>query len=97
VNWPKIISGVFLAIFVGMVVWAATFFLQMHRDLTALRAQEADGQRRLAAAEEQLAAQQKYLERLQHDPALVESVIRKKLGYVRTDEYVFRFEDDRTR
>ena len=95
-NWPKIISGVFLAIFAAMVVWSGVFFLQMHRDLTALRAQEALGQRRLADAQTRLAAQQRYLDRLQHDPALVESIIRQKLGYVRTEEFVFRFEDTRT-
>jgi cell division protein FtsB len=96
VNWPKIISGAFLAIFAAMVVWAGIFFLQMHRDLTALRAQEALGQRRLADAQARLAAQQRYLDRLQHDPALVESIIRQKLGYVRAEEFVFRFEDNRT-
>jgi cell division protein FtsB len=96
VNWPKIISGVFLAIFAGMAVWAGVFFLQMHRDLTALRTQEAASQRRLADAQAQLAAQEKYLDRLRHDPALVETIIRQKLGYVRADEFVFRFEDTRT-
>jgi cell division protein FtsB len=95
VNWPKLISVVFLATFVGMTAWAGIFFLEMHRDLTALRAQEAAGQRRLAEAQAQLAAQQKYLDRLQHDPALVETIIRQKLGYVRAEEFVFRFEDNR--
>jgi cell division protein FtsB len=96
VHWPKIISGVSLAVFAGMAIFAGVFFLQMHRDLTVLRAQEAAGQRRLAEAEAQLAAQQKYLDRLQHDPALVERIIRQKLGYVRSEEFVFRFEDTRT-
>ena len=28
-----------------------------------------------------------------HDPALVERIIRQKLGYAKNDEYIFRFED----
>lgn len=95
-NWHKVISGVFLALFGAVAVWSGIFFLQMHRDLTVLRAQEAANQRKLAAARAQLEAQEKYLDQLRHDPALVESVIRKKLGYVRAQEFVFRFEDNRT-
>jgi cell division protein FtsB len=33
------------------------------------------------------------LERLRTDPAYVEKVIRRKLGYARPEEYVFRFEN----
>lgn len=95
-NWHKVISGVFLALFGAVAVWSGIFFLQMHRDLTVLRAQEAANQRKLAAARAQLEAQEKYLDQLRHDPALVEAVIRKKLGYVRAQEFVFRFEDNRT-
>ncbi|HEY4299340.1 MAG TPA: septum formation initiator family protein [Candidatus Didemnitutus sp.] len=96
VHWPKVISGVFLAIFVATAAWAAVFFLQMQHDLKALRAQESANQHHLVEAQERLATQQRYLDRLQHDPALIESIIRKKLGYVRAEEFVFRFEDSRT-
>ena len=92
-NWPKIITGIFLAIFAVTAIWSGVFFLEMRRDLVALRTQEALNRRRLAEAQQRLADQQRYLERLQHDPALVESIIRQKLGYVRKDEFVFRFEE----
>ncbi|MBI2517870.1 MAG: septum formation initiator family protein [Opitutae bacterium] len=95
-NWHKLTSGFFFALFGAVAVWSGIFFLQMHRDLTALRAQEAANQRRLAEARTKLETQEKYLDQLRHDPALVESVIRKKLGYVRAQEVVFRFEDNRT-
>jgi len=81
--------------FVGIVLFAGVFFLEMHQELTAHRAQEDANRRRLAAAQAKLEEQRKYLDRLQHDPALVETIIRKKLGYVRPDEFVFRFEDKR--
>jgi cell division protein DivIC len=94
-NWPKVISGLFALLFVGLAAWAGVFFLEMNRELTAARAQEAANRRKLADAQARLAAQQKYLDQLRHDPALVESIIRKKLGYVRASEFVFRFEDSR--
>ena len=96
INWPKLTSGIFLALFAGIALWAGMFFLQMHQELTVQRAQEAANRRRLDEAQAKLAEQRNYLDRLQHDPALVETIIRKKLGYARDDEFVFRFEDNRS-
>ena len=86
-----------MALFAGIALCAGVFFLQMHQELTAQRAQEAANRRRLAEVQTKLAEQRKYLDRLQHDPALIETIIRKKLRYARADEFVFRFEDNRNR
>ena len=94
-NWSKIITSIFTALFAGTAVWAGLFFLQMHRDYTTFKVQEQSNQRRLAEAETRLREQEKYLDQLKHDPALVERVIRRKLGYTRPEEFVFRFEDRR--
>jgi hypothetical protein len=93
VNFSKLILGLYGAAFVAVALWAVAFFVQMHRDFTALRALETHNQRRLAEAETTLAAQEKYLTQLRHDPALVERLIRQKLGYARGAEYVFRFDE----
>jgi cell division protein DivIC len=93
VNWSKAINSIYAALFLVVAVWAGLFFLQMHRELTALRAQENQNRQRLAAAEAKLKEQQEYLARLQRDPELVERVIRRKLGYARPEEFVFRFEE----
>jgi len=95
VNWPKLTSGIFLALFLGITLWAGMFFLQMHQELTTQRAQENANRLRLAAAQARLETQRKYLDQLQHDPALVETEIRNRLRYARPDEYIFRFEDNR--
>lgn len=95
VNWPKLTSGIFLTLFLGITLCAGMFFLQMHQELTAQRVQENANRLRLETAQARLEEQRKYLDRLQHDPALVETIIRKKLGYAREDEFVFRFEDNR--
>jgi cell division protein DivIC len=93
-NLNKVILGIFGVAFAAVTLWGVSFFVQMHRDITALRAQEANNQRRLAEAEARLAAQEKYLDQLRHDPALVERLIRQKLGYAKDAEFVFRFEEE---
>lgn len=94
-NFNKLILGVYGVLFVGVTLWAVTFFVQMHRDITALRAQETLNQRRLTEAEARLSTQEKYLEQLRHDPVLVEQLIRQKLGYAKGAEFVFRFEEEK--
>ena len=95
VNFGKIIQVFFVVVFTAITLWATAFFVQMHRELKTLRAQEAANQRRLAEAEARLAQQEKYLDRLRHDPALVEMLIRQKLGYAKGEEFVFRFEEEK--
>jgi parvulin-like peptidyl-prolyl isomerase len=95
VNPGKLISAIFGVAFVAVTFWAVSFFVQMHRDITALRVQEGLNQRRLAEAEARLAVQEKYLEQLRHDPVLVEQLIRQKLGYAKGQEFVFRFEEEK--
>jgi cell division protein FtsB len=85
----------FAVLFAAVVLWAATFFTQIHREWTALHVQEINNQRRLAEAHARLQEQEKYLDQLRHDPALVERIIRQKLGYAREREFIFRFEDDK--
>ncbi len=93
-NFRQLTLGLYAVLFTAVTVWAVGFFVQMQRDLTTLRMQESAGQRRLAEAEARLQQQEKYLDRLRHDPALVERLIRQKLGYVRDQEFVFRFEEE---
>jgi len=93
VNLSKFINGTFVALLAGITLWAATFFVEMYRELKSLQAQELVNQRRLAEAEARLRAQEQYLDRLQHDPVLVEQLIRQKLAYAKADEFVFRFEE----
>ena len=92
VKLRKFILGFYAALFVAVTLLAANFFVEMERELTTLHRQERASLERLAEAEARLQAQEKYLDQLRHDPALVERLIRQKLGYVRSQEFVFRFE-----
>ena len=94
-KFSQLILGFYAALFVAVTLWAGVFFVQMHRDLTQLKFQEATNQRRLAEAVTRLQAREKYLDQLRHDPALLERIIRQKLGYARTQEFVFRFEEEK--
>ena len=96
VNLRNLIIGLYTVLFVAVGLWAVVFFLQIHRELTGIRAQEATHQRHLEEAKARLAEQQAYLQRLKNDPALVERLIREKLGYARPGEFIFRFEDEPT-
>jgi cell division protein DivIC len=93
VNLSKFINGLFIVLFIGITLWAVTFFVQMQRELKSLQAQEQANQRRLAESEAKLKAQEKYLDRLKHDPVLVEQLIRQKMAYAKPDEFIFRFEE----
>jgi cell division protein DivIC len=93
VNFSKLILGIFGAAFAAVLFWAVSFFVQMHREFTVLRAQEEHNRQRLAETEAKLAVQEKYLEQLRHDPLLVERLIREKLRYSKGEEFVFRFEE----
>ena len=46
----------------------------------------------LAEAQLKLREQEKILDRLRTDPAYVELVIRRQLGYAKPEEMIFRFE-----
>jgi cell division protein FtsB len=93
VNLSKLINGIFGVLFVGTALWGVTAFVGMQRELKAREADLATKQRQVAAAEAKLQEQQRYLERLRRDPALVERLIREKLAYAKSDEFVFRFEE----
>ncbi len=93
-NLSKLINGTFAVLFTAIALWAVSFFVQMHRELKTLRDHEEANRRRLAAAEAKLAEQQRYLDRLRNDPALVERVIRQKLGYTKDGEFIFRFQEN---
>ena len=92
-NWNKVIFWGFAAAFAGVTCWAGLFFLELNRELSVLRAHGEVNARKLEESRRKLAEQEQYLDALRKDPELVERVIRRKLGYVRGQEFVFRFDE----
>lgn len=87
----KIILAVYLALFAALSVMAGLYFVDMREEYARLKTREAQDRRHLEQAENTLADQQRTLDRLEHDPAYVEMVIRRNLGYAKPDEAIFRF------
>ncbi|GAB1488668.1 hypothetical protein MASR2M8_11140 [Opitutaceae bacterium] len=92
VKFRRLIITFYLVLFVSLAAGAAGFFWQTRAEYVRLKEIEASARSRLALAEERLQDQQRMLERLRSDPAYVEMIIRRRLGYAKPDEFIFRFE-----
>jgi cell division protein DivIC len=78
---------------VGILSGLGVVLSQTRAEQARMTELEASTRRRLAEVELRLAEQQSVLDRLHGDPAYVETVIRRRLGYARPEEFVFRFEE----
>jgi cell division protein FtsB len=93
VNLRRLILSLYLALFATITVAACLFFLDAREEYLRLRTIQAEDRRRLGEAEQRLHEQEVLLQRLRTDPAYVEKVIRRRLGYAKPDELIFRFEN----
>jgi cell division protein FtsB len=92
VNLRRVIISFYLLLFLCLGAGSSIFFLQTRREYQLLLLSEAQSRRRLLEAQQKLREQERILERLRNDPAYVEMVIRRRLGYAKPDEMIFRFE-----
>lgn len=88
----RFIVALYLLLFVVVAGASTTFFLQTRAEYLQLKEAERVATERLAIAETRLREQEEILRRLRSDPAYVEMVIRRRLGYAKPDEFIFRFE-----
>lgn len=77
----------------GVLAGLAVVLSQTKAEYARLQQVELATKRRLGEVERRLAEQEVVLERLKNDPAYVEMVIRRRLGYAKPEEYVFRFDE----
>ncbi|HTO03017.1 MAG TPA: septum formation initiator family protein [Opitutus sp.] len=89
----RIIVIVYLLLFLAVGAASGLYFWEARQEYNRLKVLEATSRRRLAEAEAKLREQEKILERLRNDPVYVEKVIRRRLGYAKPEEFIFRFED----
>jgi cell division protein FtsB len=78
---------------VGVIVGLFVVLSQTKAEYARVREVELQVRRRLAEVETKLAEQELVLERLRSDPAYVDGVIRRRLGYAKPEEFIFRFEE----
>jgi cell division protein FtsB len=93
VNFRKTILSLYLLLFAGLGVSGSYLLLDARHEYARLEQVEAQNRQRLAEAQERLRQQERVLERLRSDPEYVDKVIRKKLGYAKPDEFIYRFEE----
>ena len=91
-NYRRLFSIVYLALFAAVIAFAGVTFLQLRKEHNQLLQTEEIARMQLAQRQETLRENQRILERLRTDPAFVEMVIRRRLGYAKPDEVIFRFE-----
>lgn len=83
----------FILLSVCSTAVVGVFFFDAQRQYDRLKAIQTENTRQLHEAEARLQEQAKELERLQTDPSYVERVIRRKLGYAKPDESIYRFDE----
>lgn len=88
----RIIYSVYAALLAALAVAAGLYFVDVNEQYLHLKTVEVRNRRKLDELEKHLAEQQRTLDRLRHDPAYVEMVIRRNLGYTKADESIFRFD-----
>ncbi|HTQ31632.1 MAG TPA: septum formation initiator family protein [Opitutaceae bacterium] len=91
-NSRRVVIFIQILLFVALSAVFGVSLWQTRAEYLQLRAQEEASRRRLAEAEQRLREQEQILARLRTDPAYVERVIRRQLGYAKPDEFIFRFE-----
>jgi cell division protein FtsB len=95
VNYQRLISSVYMLLVAAAVVFAGYWFWQFWEsrlEYTRLLQDENKTRVLLAEARQKLRDDQRTLERLRTDPAFVDTIIRRRLGYAKPGELIFRFE-----
>ena len=88
----KILISIYVLAFIAVAAGSGTYFWQTRSEYLQQKEIARVTQERLIVAESRLREQQRILERLEKDPTFVETAIRRRLGYVKPDELIFRFE-----
>ncbi len=93
VNLRRLIVVLYLLLFVGIAIGSGVFFWRSREEYQHLLKAEQMAKVRLAEAQQKLKEQETVLERLRNDPAYVEMVIRRHLGYAKPGEKIFLFSE----
>jgi cell division protein FtsB len=89
----RFLAALYAFVFLALSAFAGISFMQTYQELTNLRMQATETRQKLQVAEQDLREQERMLSQLRGDPQYVESMIRRKLGYAKQGETVFRFRE----
>jgi len=88
-----VLRGFLLAAIVAVTVFLFVAGWRRFQEFQQFREREVQLVERISAQRTEFARQQEYHRRLLNDPAFLEAVVRDRLGYVRDEELLFRFEE----
>ena len=89
----RFLATLYAVVFLALSAFAGISFVQTYQELANMQTQETETRQRMQVAEQELRDQQRMLAQLRSDPQYVESMIRRKLGYAKQGETVFRFRE----
>ncbi len=89
----RFLATLYAVVFLALSAFAGISFMQTYQELANLQTQESETRQKLQVAEQDLREQLRMLDQLRSDPQFVESMIRRKLGYAKQGETVFRFRE----
>ena len=89
----RFLATLYTVVFLALSAFAGISFMQTYQELNNMQTQETETRQKLQVAEQELREQQRMLAQLRSDPQYVESMIRRKLGYAKQGETVFRFRE----
>ena len=89
----RFLATLYTVVFLALSAFAGISFMQTYQELANMQTQETETRQKLQVAEQELREQQRMLAQLRSDPQYVESMIRRKLGYAKQGETVFRFRE----
>lgn len=92
-RWEWALRGFLLATIVAVSVFLVVAGWRRFQEFQQFREREVQLDERIAAQREEFSRQQEYHRRLLNDPTFLEAVVRDRLGYVRDEELLFRFEE----
>lgn len=94
-TFGRFLATLYAVLFLALSLYAGVSFMQTYGELANQRTVEKQNREKLANTEKELRDQQQMLSLLREDPQFIESMIRRKLHYVKPDEVIFRFDPAR--
>lgn len=88
----KVVLFLFFSLLVTAVTFLTVLFRQTQREHATIDARQAFYEQRVAEAETKLKEKEDRLRRIHYDPPFIERTIRQRLGYVKPEEILIRFE-----
>ena len=92
-NSRRFLTSLYVLLIAGLGVGGGALFLDARAEYTQLKQAQAASRQKLAEKEKELREREKILDRLRHDPAYVEKIIRLQLGYTKPGDFIWRYED----